>query len=66
MLKLLKKIPELEYEGIMMNREKLLEETRQAVYEEEQEHQHRQGYERKPVAADEFSVWEAEQVWGDE
>ena len=30
------------------------------------ERKHRQGYERKPVAADEFSVWETEQVWGDE
>ena len=27
---------------------------------------HRQGYERNPVVADEFSVWETEQVWGDE
>lgn len=30
------------------------------------ERKHRQGYERRPVAADEFSVWEAEQAWGDE
>jgi predicted transcriptional regulator len=31
----------------------------------EQEQQHRQGYERHPVAADEFAVWETEQDWGD-
>ena len=30
------------------------------------ERRHRQGYEKHPVAADEFSVWEAEQAWGDE
>ena len=30
------------------------------------EGKHRQGYERNPVAADEFSVWETEQAWGDE
>jgi metal-responsive CopG/Arc/MetJ family transcriptional regulator len=33
---------------------------------EELERKHRQGYERHPVAVDEFSVWEAEQAWGDE
>ena len=27
---------------------------------------HRRGYEQRPVAADEFSVWESEQAWGDE
>ena len=26
---------------------------------------HRRGYEQYPVAGDEFSVWEAEQAWGD-
>jgi metal-responsive CopG/Arc/MetJ family transcriptional regulator len=26
---------------------------------------HRKGYERHPVANDEFSVWESEQDWGD-
>jgi metal-responsive CopG/Arc/MetJ family transcriptional regulator len=31
-----------------------------------QEEKHRQGYLRKPVAADEFAVWEKEQKWGDE
>ncbi|MBW2409395.1 MAG: ribbon-helix-helix protein, CopG family [Deltaproteobacteria bacterium] len=33
---------------------------------EQLERKHRQGYERKPVGADEFSVWETEQAWGDE
>ena len=33
---------------------------------EQLEHKHRQGYERHPVAADEFSAWETEQAWGDE
>ena len=33
---------------------------------EQQEQKHRRGYERRPVAADEFSVWETEQAWGDE
>lgn len=33
---------------------------------EQQERIHRQGYERQPVATDEFSVWEKEQAWGDE
>lgn len=38
-----------------------------ARYELEQmERKHRQGYERHPAGADEFSVWEAEQAWGDE
>jgi len=32
----------------------------------QQENKHREGYERHPVAADEFAVWEAEQDWGDE
>ena len=31
----------------------------------ELERKHRQGYLRKPVKRGEFSVWEAEQVWGD-
>ncbi len=29
------------------------------------EHKHRQGYEKHPVSADEFPVWEDEQVWVD-
>jgi metal-responsive CopG/Arc/MetJ family transcriptional regulator len=33
---------------------------------EQLERKHRQGYTRHPVAADEFSVWESEQSWGDE
>ncbi len=33
---------------------------------EQLERKHRQGYERQPVTADEFSVWETEQAWGDE
>ena len=30
------------------------------------ERRHRQGYERQPVVADEFSAWETEQAWGEE
>ena len=33
---------------------------------EQLERKHRRGYERYPVAVDEFSVWETEQAWGDE
>ncbi len=33
---------------------------------EQLEHRHRQGYQRHPVVADEFSIWETEQAWGDE
>ena len=33
---------------------------------EQQERRHRLGYEQNPVETDEFSVWETEQVWGDE
>jgi metal-responsive CopG/Arc/MetJ family transcriptional regulator len=33
---------------------------------EQLERRHPRGYERHPVAADEFSVWETEQAWGDE
>ncbi len=33
---------------------------------EQLERQHRKGYELQPIAADEFSVWENEQAWGDE
>ncbi|MBM4315239.1 MAG: ribbon-helix-helix protein, CopG family [Deltaproteobacteria bacterium] len=32
---------------------------------EQLERKHRRGYERYPVAVDEFSVWESEQAWGD-
>ncbi len=31
---------------------------------EQRERKHPRGYERHPVAADEFSVWETEQTWG--
>ena len=33
---------------------------------EQLERRHRRGYERYPVAVDEFSVCETEQAWGDE
>ena len=33
---------------------------------EQLERRHRRGYERYPATADEFSVWESEQTWGDE
>jgi metal-responsive CopG/Arc/MetJ family transcriptional regulator len=33
---------------------------------EQLERKHQQGYERCPVAAEEFSVWETEHAWGDE
>jgi metal-responsive CopG/Arc/MetJ family transcriptional regulator len=33
---------------------------------EQLERKHREGYEQHPVTADEFSVWETEQAWGDE
>ena len=33
---------------------------------EQLEAKHREGYERHPVTADELSVWESEQAWGDE
>jgi len=33
---------------------------------EQLERKHRQGYERRPVTAGEFSIWETEQAWGDE
>jgi hypothetical protein len=33
---------------------------------EQLERKHREGYERNPILGDEFSVWEAEQDWGDE
>jgi metal-responsive CopG/Arc/MetJ family transcriptional regulator len=33
---------------------------------EKMERNHRRGYARQPVTANEFSVWETEQAWGDE
>ena len=32
----------------------------------QQEKKHREGYERHPAGADEFTAWETEQEWGDE
>jgi metal-responsive CopG/Arc/MetJ family transcriptional regulator len=47
--------------------------TRQALREalsrystEQLEQKHKKGYEKHPVTADEFSVWDEEQAWGDE
>jgi metal-responsive CopG/Arc/MetJ family transcriptional regulator len=38
-----------------------------ARYDLEQlERKHRKGYERRPVATDEFSDWKKEKAWGDE
>ena len=33
---------------------------------EQLERKHCQGYERHPVTAEDFSIWETEQAWGDE
>ena len=44
---------------------KALAEALERHNQEQQECQHRQGYEQHPVATDEFSVWETEQDWGD-
>jgi predicted transcriptional regulator len=38
--------------------------ARQSIVE--QERKHREGYARRPVTADEFSVWELEWAWGNE
>jgi CopG family transcriptional regulator / antitoxin EndoAI len=43
-----------------------LREALQRYHARRLEEQHRKGYERRPVAKDEFSVWEKEQDWGDE
>ena len=32
---------------------------------EQLERKHRRGYKQHPVTAEEFSVWETEQTWGD-
>lgn len=45
---------------------KALREAIAKYHLEQLEHKHREGYERKPILGDEFSVWEAEQHWGDE
>ena len=44
---------------------KALAEALMRYNQEQQERQHQQGYEQHPVAADEFSVWETEQDWGE-
>jgi CopG family transcriptional regulator / antitoxin EndoAI len=43
-----------------------LREALTRVRERDLERRHRAGYERKPVEPGEFSVWENEQVWGDD
>ncbi len=43
-----------------------LQEALKKVRSAELERKHREGYARKPVKHGEFSVWEIEQVWGDE
>ena len=47
--------------------------TRNALWEalkriktKELEDKHRKGYEKHPVSELEFSIWETEQVWGDQ
>ena len=45
---------------------KALRDALSRYHDEQLEQKHRHGYARQPVAADEFSVWEAEQAWGDE
>ena len=45
---------------------KALREALERYNVEQLEHRHRRGYEQAPVVADEFSVWEDEQAWGDE
>jgi metal-responsive CopG/Arc/MetJ family transcriptional regulator len=43
-----------------------LQEALKKVRSAELDRKHREGYARKPVKHGEFSVWESEQVWGDE
>ena len=45
---------------------KALREALKRYAVEQQERRHRRGYERYPVAAEEFSVWGEEQAWGDD
>lgn len=45
---------------------KALTEALARHHQEQQEYQHRQGYEQHPVSSNEFSVWETEQEWGDQ
>ena len=43
-----------------------LQDALKKVRLDELERKHRKGYERRPTRRGEFSVWETEQVWGDE
>jgi len=45
---------------------KALQEALKRYKLEQLERKHRHGYEKNPVATDEFSIWETEQAWGDE
>jgi metal-responsive CopG/Arc/MetJ family transcriptional regulator len=45
---------------------KALREALNRYSREQLECKHREGYARHPVSADEFSVWEKEQAWGEE
>ncbi len=45
---------------------KALREALDRLSLEQLERKHHQGYQQHPAEADEFSVWETEQVWGDE
>jgi metal-responsive CopG/Arc/MetJ family transcriptional regulator len=45
---------------------KALREALNRYSREQLEGKHREGYARHPVSADEFSVWEKEQAWGEE
>ena len=45
---------------------KALREALDRLNIEQLERKHHQGYQQHPAVADEFSVWETEQVWGDE
>ncbi|MDX1777126.1 MAG: ribbon-helix-helix protein, CopG family [Desulfobulbales bacterium] len=44
---------------------KALRHALQQFRDEQREKAHRSGYEKKPVAPEEFSPWEDEQQWGD-
>jgi metal-responsive CopG/Arc/MetJ family transcriptional regulator len=44
---------------------KALREALARYHVEQLERNHRRGYEKFPAAAEEFSIWEAGQSWGD-
>ncbi len=44
---------------------KALQEALERYRLEQLEQKHRLGYEKKPVSGEEFSAWDAEQVWSD-